>query len=62
MPNPTCCPTKAGYILPIRKSGIRFMAVELLVAVLLRTCDLMREQVRGVYGIFTGVARSEFKD
>jgi len=38
------------------------MAAELLVAVLLRTRDLMREEVRRVYGVFTGVARPEFED
>lgn len=46
----------------MRESGIGFVATELLVAVLLRARDLMREKVWRVYRIFLRMARSEFED
>lgn len=60
--NPALCSAKASQVLPICESSIWFVGEELLVAVLLRTRDLMVKEVWRVYGISPGVARSEFED
>ena len=46
----------------MRESSIGSVAVELLIAVLLCTRDLMREKVWRVYGISLWVAQPEVED
>lgn len=60
--HPTFCPTKLSQVFSVGKPCIWSVVEELLIALLLRTRDLVREEVGCIDGIFLRVAWSELED
>ena len=62
MAHSTFWSSKAGQIIPVCESGIRFVVAKFLVALHLRAHDLVREEVGCIDGVFFGVAWSVLED